>query len=174
MSAEPAVLDEIGQLYRKELDNTPLQDLDRLIKQVTATKDAAALYLSTLQSTLHNRLGGHAQQLRQEAGKSTGTVRFEVDGFLVVADLPKRPEYDQHKLKEAVEALRKWGENPEDYVGIEIKVAESKYTAWPPGIRDLFEPARTLKTGKPSYKLEQLKSGAFSDAANDSSFGGGV
>lgn len=171
MSAEPAVLVEIGQLYMKELDKLPLLDLDRLIKQATATKDAAALYLSTLQSTVHNRLGGHAQQLRQEAGKSTGTVRFEVDGFLVVADLPKRPEYDQHKLKEAVEALRKWGENPEDYVGIEIKVAESKYTAWPPGIRDLFEPARTLKTGKPSYKLEQLKSGDILQAANDSRFG---
>ena len=99
-------------------------------------------------------------------------MRFEVDGFLVVADLPKRPEYDQLKLKEAVEALRKWGENPEHYVGIEIKVAESKYTAWPPGVRQLFEPARTLKTGKPSYKLEQINSGGITTAANDRSFGG--
>ena len=171
MNSQPAVLDEIGQLYMKELDKLPLQDLDRLIKQVTATKDAAALYLSTLQSTLHSRLGGHAQQLRQEAGKSTGTVRFEVDGFFVVADLPKRPEYDQLKLKEAVQALRKWGENPEDYVGIEIKVAESKYTAWPPGIRDLFEPARTLKTGKPVYKLEQVTAPDSQVATNDSNFG---
>ena len=69
---------------------------------------------------------------------------------------------------------QKVGEDPENYVGIEIKVAESKYTAWPPGIRDLFEPARTLKTGKPSYKLEQIKSGVIPDAANDSHFGGGV
>jgi hypothetical protein len=38
----------------------------------------------------------------------------------------------------------------------------------------LFEPARTLKTGKPSYKLEQIKSGVIPDAANDSHFGGGV
>jgi len=174
MTAEPDVLDEIGQLYMNELDKLPLQDLDRMIKQVTAAKDTAALYLNALQSTLHSRLGGHAQQLRQEAGKSTGTVRFEVDGYMVVADLPKRPEYNQVKLKEAVEALRKWGEDPENYVGIEIKVAESKYTAWPPGIRDLFEPARTLKTGKPSYKLEQIKTGEIPDAANDSHFGGGL
>ena len=120
MTAEPDVLDEIGQLYMNELEKLPLPDLDRMIKQVTAAKDTAALYLNALQSTLHNRLGGHAQQLRQEAGKSTGTVRFEVDGYLVVADLPKRPEYNQVKLKEAVEALRKWGEDPENYVGIEI------------------------------------------------------
>ena len=65
---------------------------------------------------LHRRFGERAHQLRQDAGKSTGTVRFPDDGFTVVADLPKRTEYDQRKLKEAVEALRKWGENPEDYV----------------------------------------------------------
>ena len=68
MTAEPDVLDEIGQLYMNELDKLPLPDLDRMIKQVTAAKDTAALYLNALQSTLHNRLGGHAQQLRQEAG----------------------------------------------------------------------------------------------------------
>ena len=107
---------------------------------------------------------------QQPAPKSTGTVRFEVDGFLVVADLPKYTEYDQKKLRDAVDALHKRGENPEDYVGIEIKVPESKYTAWPPGIRQLFESARTLKTGKPSYKLEQIKSGNGPDAANDGHF----
>jgi hypothetical protein len=174
MNAEPDVLDEIGQLYVNELDKLPLPDLHRMIKQVTAAKDTAVVYLSALQSTLHTRLGAQAQQLRQQSGKTTGTVRFEEEGFVVVADLPKRPEYDQAKLKEAVEALRKWGEDPEHYVGIEIKVAESKYTAWPPGIQQLFEPARTVKTGKPSYKLEQIVTGEVPAAANDSHFGGGV
>ena len=109
--------------------------------------------------------------MRQDAGKSTGTVRFSDDGFTVVADLPKRTEYDQRKLKEAVEALRKWGENPEDYVSLEVKVAEAKYTAWPPAVRQLFEPARTLKAGKPTYKLERIVDGAGPEAANDSKFG---
>ena len=171
MIPEPDVLDELGQLYVTELDKLPLTALNRMIKQVTATKDTAVLYIGALQSALHNRLGEHAQHLRQEAGKSTGKVSFEVDGFLVPADLPKRPEYDQLKLKEAVEALRKWGENPDDYVGVEIKVSETKYNAWPPAVRHLFEPARTLKVGKPSYKLEQIKAGTIADAANDNSFG---
>ena len=70
MSAEPAVLDEIGQLYMKELVNTPLQDLDRLIKQVTATKDAAALYLSTLQSTLHSRLSSLPRTWKRRSTKT--------------------------------------------------------------------------------------------------------
>jgi hypothetical protein len=174
MIATPTVLDEIGQLSMAELDALSLAQLDHLIRLVSEVRDTARHYEGALHSTLNNRFAQQAQQLRQEAGKSTGTVRFEVDGYLIVADLPKRPEYNQVKLKEAVEALRKWGEDPENYVGIEIKVAESKYTAWPPGIQQLFEPARTVKTGKPSYKLEQIVTGEVPAAANDSHFGGGV
>ena len=39
------------------------------------------------------------------------------------------------------------------YVDIAIKVPERKYTAWPESIRTAFAPARTVKTGKPSFRL---------------------
>jgi hypothetical protein len=38
-------------------------------------------------------------------------------------------------------------------------------------VRQLFEPARTLKAGKPTYKLERIVDGAVPEAANDSQFG---
>ena len=171
MIPEPDALDEVGNFVMAELENLPLADLDRLIRKVSDTEDTACHYRQFLQGVLHRRFGERAHQLRQDAGKSTGTVRFSDDGFTVVADLPKRTEYDQRKLKEAVEALRKWGENPEDYVSLEVKVAEAKYTAWPPAVRQLFEPARTLKAGKPTYKLERIVDGAGPEAANDSKFG---
>ncbi len=171
MIPEPDALDEVGNFVMAELENLPLADLDRLIQRVTNAEDTARHYKQFLQSVLHHRFGERAHQLRQEAGKNTGTVRFDVDGHTVIADLPKKVEYDQRKLKEAVEALRKWGENPEDYVSLEVKVAEAKYTAWPPAVRQLFEPARTLKAGKPTYKLERIVAGAVPEAANDSQFG---
>lgn len=159
------VLDEVGQIHMTDFANLPLTELDRMMRQVAAVEETARHYRQFLQSVLNHRYSQRAQQLRQQAGKTTGTVRFEDDGFTVVADLPKRAEYDQRKLKDAVEALRKWGEDPEDYVSLEIKVSETKYGAWPPAVRELFEPARTLKTGKPTYKLERI------EAANDSQFG---
>ena len=165
------VLDEIGQIYVAELERLPLAELEKLIQNVASAEESARHYKQLLHAAMHHRFCEHAAQLRQQAGKSTGTVRFEVDGFVVVADLPKRPEYDQAKLKGAVDALRKWGENPDDYVGIEIKVSETKYNAWPPAVRQLFEPARTLKVGKPTYKLEQIEAGEMPDAANDANFG---
>ena len=171
MIPEPDALDEVGNFVMAELENLPLADLDRLIQRVSDAEDTARHYKQFLQSVLHHRFGERAHQVRQEVGKNTGTVRFDVDGHTVIADLPKKVEYDQRKLKEAVEALRKWGENPEDYVSLEVKVAEAKYTAWPPAVRQLFEPARTLKAGKPTYKLERIVDGAGPEAANDSKFG---
>ncbi len=170
MVPQIAILEEIGRLSMAKLDALPIGEIDALIKRIGEVRDTARQYELTLHTTLNNRFSRRAQQLRQDAGKDTGIVRFEEDGYVVIADLPKKPEYDQRKLKEAVEALRKWGENPEHYVAIEIKVSETKYTAWPPGIRNLFEPARTLKTGKPTYKLERIKSGEITEAANDSHF----
>lgn len=174
MLPELDVLEEVGQLYMKELESLPLEELDRLIKRVTQAKDVARDYENLLQAVLNHRFSSRSQQLRHDAGKSTGIVRFQDDGFTVISDLPKRTEYNQALLKDAVEALRKWGEDPEDYVGIEIKVSETKYGAWPPAVRELFEPARTLKTGKPSYKLERIVDGAVPEAANDSKFGEAV
>ena len=171
MIPEPDALDEVGNFVMAELESLPLADLDRLIQRVSDAEDTARHYKQFLQGVLHRRFGERAHQLRQDAGKNTGTVRFDVDGHTVIADLPKKVEYDQCKLKEAVEALRKWGENPEDYVSLEVKVAETKYTAWPPAVRQLFEPARTLKAGKPTYKLERIVDGAVPEAANDSKFG---
>ena len=116
MIPEPDVLEEVGQLQVSDLETLAVGDLAKLIDRVTEAKERARNYEHLLQSAMNHRFSQRAHQLRQEVGKTTGTVRFEEDGFVVIADLPKKPEYDQRKLKEAVEALRKWGENPEDYV----------------------------------------------------------
>ncbi|MGC1955186.1 MAG: hypothetical protein WA970_21935 [Gammaproteobacteria bacterium] len=146
-------MNEIAQCSLEELAALPIADRDRLCRQLAVVKETARRCETTLQAVMNNRYRAWAEKLRQDAGKTTGTVRFEEDGFVVTADLPKRTEYDQRKLKAAVETLRRWGENPDHYVAIEIKVSEAKYNGWPPAIRNLFEPARTLKTGKPSYLL---------------------
>jgi len=171
MVPEPDTLDEIGNIVLAELESLPLEDFDRLVQRVSAAEEAARHYKQFLQGVLHRRFGARAGQLRREAGKTTGMVRFNVDGHTIVADLPKKVDYDQRKLKDAVDALRKWGEDPEDYVSLEVKVAEAKYTAWPPAVRQLFEPARTLRAGKPTYRLERIVDGAEPEAANDIKFG---
>lgn len=167
-SSEPTDFPE--PLSPQELTGLPLDLLAARIAQVEAAKEILRAQENALRVELDRRLGATAQHVRREQGKTTGTVRFEVDGFVVTADLPKRPEYDQAQLRGAVETLRTWGEDPDEYVTIEIKVAETKYKAWPPAIRQLFEPARTVRTGPPRYRLERLDPAQLPPAANDDHF----
>jgi hypothetical protein len=168
LSSEPP--DFPYPLDAQALSALPLDRLAAHIAQVDAAKDALRARESALRAELDRRLGAAAQHVRREKGKTTGTVRFEVEGFVVIADLPKRPEYDQGQLRNAVETLRTWGEDPDDYVTLEIKVSETKYKAWPPAIRQLVEPARTVRTGPPRYRLERLDLMQIPSAANDDHF----
>ena len=99
------------------------------------------------------KYGAEAAEARREAGKDTGTVRFDDGDITVVADLPKRVDWDQAQLAAMVERIRAAGDDPADYVETSIKVAERSYAAWPPAIRQDFEPARTVRTGQLSVQL---------------------
>lgn len=90
MIPHPDTLDEVGNFVLAELENLPLADLDRLIQRVSEAEETARHYKQFLQGVLHRRFGERAHQLRQDAGKSTGTVRFDVDGHTVIADLPRK------------------------------------------------------------------------------------
>ena len=93
---------------------------------------------------------------RAAAGKDTGTVRFQDGNVEVTADLPKKVEWDQCRLAALAEQIRSGGEDPGEYVEVSFKVAERAYAAWPERIRGAFEPARTVRTGKPTYRLTIL------------------
>jgi hypothetical protein len=99
------------------------------------------------------RFSARAHQARAADLKDTGTVRFDDNGVTVVADLPKRIDWDQDALNGIVELLTAEGEDPSHYVEITFKVSERKYAAWPPRIRKVFEPARTVRTGKETFQL---------------------
>jgi hypothetical protein len=101
------------------------------------------------------RYADRAAEARRAAGKDTGTIRLSDGEVEIVADLPKKVRWDQPKLAEAVATLRVWGEDPSDYVATELRVPEARFNAWPPRIRAMFEPARTVAAGRPSYSLER-------------------
>lgn len=165
MTTDFQLLQMLSQMPLADLDQLPLLELEHIIQQLDSVKSTIRHYDTVVQSALNRRFGERAQKLRQAAGKETGTVRFDEGDYQIIADLPKRAEYDPAKLKEAVATLRGWGEEPEDYISFEIKVAETRYNAWPPAIRKLFEPARTLKTGKPSFKLAPREASDLSEVA---------
>ena len=125
-------------------------ELDHAARQLKAAS-------ARLSSALEIRYVARAAEARRACGKDTGTVRLVDGDFTVVADLPKRVDWDQELLAEMVARLRDAGADPTQYVDIAFKVSERKYAAWPDVIRIDFEPARTVGHGKPSFQLEPTR-----------------
>lgn len=155
MTSNRTTLAELRTMDTQQLAALPIDELALLADDVVALKADTKMLGDKFATALHVRFGDQAAAARRMEGKDTGRVRLQADGFEVVADLPKRTEWGQAQLRDAVATLRGWGEDPADYVAIEMSVPESRYAAWPPRIRVLFEPARTVGTGRPSYTFTQ-------------------
>ena len=152
-----ATLAQLRDMTHEQASSLPIEQIAMLLEDLAEQKASLKLCEDMLHGALNFRYAMRAAIARDTAGKNTGTVSIEDGDFVIRADLPKKVEWDQAKLAQAIEAIESWGEKPGDYVTIEVKVAESRYTAWPPAIRAVFEPARTVGTGKPTYKVEQAK-----------------
>jgi len=151
-------LDDIRAMPIGEIAALPVDQLALLLDDLAERKAELKRLDDWLNGALALRYGDRAQALRQAEGKQGGIVRIdEADGLVAVCDLPKRPEYDQEQLRQAVQTIESWGSDPREFVTLEIKVSEAKYGAWPSEIRALFEPARTVRFGRPSFRIEKAK-----------------
>lgn len=136
-----------------EVSNLPAEHLALLQEEAAEALDAAKQMKEQVDGAIALRFATHADAERRAAGKDAGTVRFNRDGVMVVADLPKKVDWDQTLIAAVVERIRAAGDDPSQYVDIAIKVPERKYGAWPDNIRAAFAAARTVKTGKQTFRL---------------------
>ena len=139
-----------------QIAGLPVDQLALLGEDVEEMKAEAKRLGDLLSLALHQRYGEAAATLRRAEGKDTGRVRITESGCEIIADLPKKASWHQARIGDAVATLRAWGEDPADYVTTEVSVPESRFTAWPPRIRALFEPARTVAAGRPSYTMRSI------------------
>jgi hypothetical protein len=131
------------------LDALPIDVLANLQEQAEAHLADASQMVAILHGVFTRR---YATGLND-----TGTHHRRDGEFDIAITVPKRVEYDRVGLDKAIETIRGWGEDPADYVETKVSVPESKFKAWPPAIRELFESARTVKAGKPTFKISRAK-----------------
>ena len=124
-------------------------ELDHAAKQL---KSASAKF----SAALGVRYATRAAEARRACGKDTGTVRLVDGDYTVVADLPKRVDWDQEKLAQIARNIADSGEDPAEFIDTKLSVSERKYGALPEAWRKGFEPARTVGSGKASFKLEPV------------------
>lgn len=152
-------LAQMREMDAEQVSHLPTDHLAMLLDETAALKADAAKLADKLSDALGLKFGSHAAALRKAEGKDTGRVSFDDADHIVRADLPKKVTWDQAGLTKAMLVIRdEWKEKPSDYMQVELKVAEAKYNAWPPAIRELFTDARTLSTGKLSFVIERKAS----------------
>jgi len=128
------------------------------IKSAAADLLAAGKALSDhIDQAIDFKWGERARNLRHDAGKDTGVVHFDDGNVRVTADLPKKVDWDQARLAEITRRITDSGDDAKQYVEFSYRVSETKFNAWPETLKSAFEVARTVKTGKPSYRLALMK-----------------
>ena len=152
-------LDDLRTMQIGEIVALPAEQLALLQDAANEALRSAKSVSDWLEGAIALKYTDRAVMARMEASKDTGTVRFDDGAVTVIADLPKRVDWDQAQLAVLVERISAAGDDPAEYVDVSFKVPERKYAAWPESIRQNFEPARTVRTGALKVKLE-LNGGA--------------
>jgi hypothetical protein len=152
-------LEALARLPIAEIIGLPATELARLQTEADQALRKAKLTVAWLDGALLQRYAERAKAARADVEKDFGVARFTDGDVTVVADLPKKVEWNQRDLEGLVERIKAEGEDPRDYVEISLKVAERNYASWPKHIRSLFEPSRTVRAGKETFELIVEKEG---------------
>jgi hypothetical protein len=152
-------LETLPRLPIAEIVALPAEEMARLQHEAEEALRKAKLTVAWLDGALTIKYADRAKAARGDTGKDFGVARFFDGGVQIVADLPKRVDWEQRALGELVERIKAQGDDPAEYVEISLKVSERKYASWPNHIRSLFEPARTVRAGKETFELIVGKEG---------------
>jgi hypothetical protein len=153
-------LDSLRHLPVGDIIALPAEHLALLQTEAREAVEAAKRMQDWIEAAIALRYEQRAIGARAAAGKDTGTVRFDDGEVEVTAELPKRVDWDQRRLADLAAQIRAGGEDPGEYLEVSFKVPERAYVAWPERIRQAFEPARTVRTGRQTFRLTLKAGGA--------------
>ena len=153
-------LDCLRHLPVGDIIALPAEHLALLQAEAREAAEAAKRMQDWIEAAIALRYERRAVGARAAAGKDTGTVRFDDGEVEVTAELPKRVDWDQRRLADLAVQIRAGGEDPADYLEVSFKGPERAYVAWPERIRQAFKPARTVRTGRQTFRLTLKAGGA--------------
>ena len=147
-------LDDMLNMATGELAQMPVELLAALQAELAHATKQLKSATARFSTALEVRYATRAAEARRACGKDTGTVRLVDGDYTVVADLPKRVDWDQEKLAQIAQNIADSDEDPAEFIDTKLTVSERKYTALPDAWRKGFEPARTVKVGALKVTLE--------------------
>ena len=126
-----------------------LEQAGEWLKQVKARFDAA----------LEQTYGDRIRSARSDGGKDFGVVHHNDGEVRLSVDVSKRVSWDQAQLATIAKRIDAAGESVGEFIDIAYSISESRFQNWPSTLRAQFEAARTVKPGKPTYRLSPAGEG---------------
>ena len=131
-----------------QVAHTNLLTLQSMVKTV----------LDRMHTALDQRYAVQAQAARLASGRDFGVCHLHDGDLRVTVDLPKKVTWDQAQLSATAMRIAAAGDKVADFIDVDYSVSESRFNNWPPALREQFAQARTVKPGKPTYRLARVES----------------
>jgi hypothetical protein len=149
--------DQILQTPVGVLAQTSSAELFQLRSSVAERLAKERALQSHIDAAIDFRFGDRVNRLRLELGKESGVVHLDDGNVRVTSELKKEVHWDQAKLAQISARISQSGEDVHQYIDISYSVPESRFKAWPETLRASFLEARTVKSGRVSYRLALMK-----------------
>ena len=156
MTAMTVLPDRLTALSVADLAALPTTQLAEIVRNLDDLLTWHKQQRAKVDAALDQSYAERIQKVRADAGKDFGTVHIDDGAVRVTVDVPKRVSWDQTKLAAIAQRLAAAGDRVEDYIDIEFSIPESRFNALPPAWRDQFASARTVKPGKPTFRLTTI------------------
>ena len=137
----------------EEIAALPASVLAALHDEARAAADELKRRSDALLAGIERKYGALILAARQRQQKDFGVVRIADGEAQIECDAKKDVKWDQDQLARLAARMTAAGDDPRVYLKTEYKVSERAYADWPPDVRAAFEPARTVRPGKPAWKI---------------------
>lgn len=129
-----------------------MQERSRLEQEIAVLE----MQLANVNTDISEAVSLALADCRKLQGKEFGAVHVVAEGFKVTETVPKRVKWDQEKLASIYKAIKDSGDEPLNYMKVELLVPERLYEQFGQEVQDIFVQARIVEKGKPQLKIEEV------------------
>ena len=136
-----------------QISALPQAQLQQAHANLLSLQTMVKAVLDRMHTALDQRYTERARAERLAAGRDFGVCHLTDGALRVTVELPKKVTWNQAMLAATASRIAAAGEDVSDYIDTEYSVSEARFNNWPPTLKEQFTPARTVKAGKPTYRL---------------------
>ena len=137
-----------------DITNLPPAILGDLYEEAATRNKETKAALTILDNAVMAKYNVRIEAAYTTKGEQTGAINFDDDDCKIKIDRPKRTSWDETILSEIETQLKENAWTVSDFITTKMSVSENVFNTMASPFKEMFIPARTVKSGKPSIKIE--------------------